>query len=617
MRSFLLALWLCLLPGMVQATALKEAPWLPEAAAYRLSLFMGNLSPVPWNKLRDSWEQPAPGAAPATPAFELISAPQRDAVDAALKAEDRQAFFQAVTRVIAEQMLESLNASEAALGTAEARQHMLNAQGFYRAFADGIQAGDKKAFSRLGLAWLEMSSALGTEGLLGAGKNAANPAQFKQAKATIAEYVLANYGTKSFSNRAKLTPIPESVVKSGQPVALPVTLPPGSNIANQKQLPLLVLQFESAGGDETELPLVAYGDMLFDSPEIFGSPARDLGMTCSTCHNRSDVNRELFIPGLSSHAGGLDVDGAFFAPMFNDRRDDHIDTPSLRGIRFTAPYGRDGREASLRRFTRNVIVTEFAGAEPTPYMLDALMAYMREFDFLPNSKIDRQGRLTEQASAAAMRGESLFNQPFDGMNGKSCASCHVPEQNFRNGQIYDIGSDEPPFPGGTPMAFDVPTLRSAKFSAPYFHDGSLPTLARVVDWFNTTKDLGLDENARADLTAYLEAVGDADEPYQVFEGKETEFRLAFDELTTFATTLNTLLPMKDKANIKVLVETVAPDLKADASTMKNLSAKSEVYQLANLLHAVGIAVANDKWADADANWQAFQALQNEVDERMY
>lgn len=387
MRSLIFVFWLCLIPGMAKATALKEAPWLPEAAAYRLSLFMGNLSPVPWSKLQSNWELSAPGAAPSTPAFKLLNDAQLDAIQSALKAQNRQALYEAITRVIAERLLMSLDAAEDALGTAEARQHMLRAQGLYRAFADGIQAGDKKAFRTLGLAWLEMSSSLGSSGVLGAGKSESDAARFKKAIATITDYVNANYAPKSFMQRTKLTSVPESVVISGRNVVLPTTLPPGSNIADQKQLPKLILQFEEAGGDEALLPLVAYGDMLFDSPQIFGGPARDLGITCSTCHNRSDVNREFFIPGLSGHAGGMDVDGSFFNPMFNDRKDDPLDTPSLRGIRFTAPYGRDGREASLRSFTRNVIVTEFAGAEPTPYMLDALMAYMREFDFLPNTKL--------------------------------------------------------------------------------------------------------------------------------------------------------------------------------------------------------------------------------------
>ena len=60
---------------------------------------------------------------------------------------------------------------------------------------------------------------------------------------------------------------------------------------------LLALNFEERGFEESDIPLVAYGDMLFDSPEIFGDPGRSLGITCSTCHNRSDINNSFFIPG--------------------------------------------------------------------------------------------------------------------------------------------------------------------------------------------------------------------------------------------------------------------------------------------------------------------------------
>ena len=167
--------------------------------------------------------------------------------------------------------------------------------------------------------------------------------------------------------------------------------------------------------DEADLPMIAYGDMLFDSAEIFGEPARSLGVACSSCHNRSEANRDFFIPGLSHRPGGVDVDSAFFNPMFNDRRDDPVDIPSLRGVRLTGPYGRDGRFGSLRSFTRNVIVNEFGGPEPTPFMLDALVAYMQEFDFLPNSKLTADGRLTAKASDAARRGEEgLLLPPRDG-----------------------------------------------------------------------------------------------------------------------------------------------------------------------------------------------------------
>jgi mono/diheme cytochrome c family protein len=329
------------------------------------------------------------------------------------------------------------------------------------------------------------------------------------------------------------------------------------------------------------------------------------------------VNRDFFIPGLSSLAGGMDVDSSFFNPMFNDRQDDHLDTPSMRGIRFTAPYGRDGREPSLRRFVRNVIVTEFAGAEPTPFQLDAMVAYLRAFDFLPNPQIDQAGRLTDMASEAAKRGEALFNTQFSGLGDRSCASCHTPDRFFRDGQTYDIGSAKPPFPGGTATAFETPTLRNINFTAPYMHDGALPTLASVVDWFNDTKTLGLDAEQRADLTAYLQAVGDGEEPYQRFEGRDSLFRLSWEELTTFASTLDTLIPMRDAENIAVLIDTVAPDLAADASVMTNQSAKPEIYRFAAILRKVGEASTAGDWAEASRQWNAFKTMQAEIDERMF
>ena len=148
------------------------------------------------------------------------------------------------------------------------------------------------------------------------------------------------------------------------------------------------------------------------TPEIFGEPARSLGLACSTCHNRGDVNQQLFIPGMSGKPGTIDVDSSFFNARFNDYRADPVDTPSLRGIRLTGPYGRDGRFGSLHDFARNVVVNEFGGQEPTPFMLDALVAYMFEFDFVPPKFINADGTLKEDAPEAAKRGERLFATEF-------------------------------------------------------------------------------------------------------------------------------------------------------------------------------------------------------------
>jgi cytochrome c peroxidase len=604
------------------ATPVKQAPWRPDAAAYRTTLFLADLAPTPWESIAAAWSEPHPGAAFQRPAVDLLNeraggAEATQAIQAAIEANDSQALFEAATRAIAGSLIDRLEAARSDLTAGGASTAVAEARELYRAFEDGIAAGDPDASRRIGMAWLALSSSAGTRGVLGAGARAADAARFEAAVAEIRSYVAANFNPVSFTPRRRLTPLPETVVATQGEVAVPPVLPPAAYMGDQSPLPRLVLNFEEQGIEESDLPLVAYGDMLFDSAQIFGDPARSLGIACSTCHNRSDVNRDLFIPGVSHQPGAIDVDGAFFNHVANDLRDDPIDIPSLRGLRFTGPYGRDGRFASLRVFPGQVIVGEFAGAAPAPFMLDALVAYMLEFDFLPNTKLDAGGRLTDAASPAARRGEDLFKRPFAQMDGRACASCHVPSSNFLDRQAHDIGSVELSYQGARSGALDTPTLLASRFTAPYFHDGSQPTLASVVGWFDGSYGLGLSEADQSDLTAYLEAVGDADEPYEPFDERNTPFKLAFEELTTFASTLELLIPKRDAEHAMLLVDTVSADLAADASAMSNLAAKSEVYALAKILASVGESIAAADWPVAEARWEEFKRAQADVAERMF
>lgn len=604
----------------VLATPAKEAPWLPEVAAYRLTLFLGNLEPMAWAKIKSAWSQPYHGSEYNSGALDWLQA--KSALDvapllAAISDEDRHSLFVHATRLIANRINEELDTAIGAQSPAQAKQAIVTARELYRSFSDHIAAADPTASKRLGLAWLELASSAGSSGVLGVGAVPANRETMETARTVVSDYLNDNYLVDNLAVRDRLTAVPETVALSMRKIELPHSLPPGSDIFDQDPLPLLVLNFEERGIDETDLPLVAYGDMLFDSAQIFGSPARDLGITCSTCHNRSDINQRFFIPGASHQPGAVDVDGAFFNPIFNDYRDDPIDIPSLRGLRFTGPYGRDGRFASLRDFTRNVIVGEFGGEEPTPFMLDALVAYLLEFDFLPNSLVLPDGKLGDGATESARRGEEIFYRSFAGLGDRSCASCHVPDGNFLDRQAHDIGSAAFSYKNARSGAFDTPTLLGTLYTAPYFHDGSLPTLASVVDWFDETKALGLTGDQRTDLTAYLETVGRADEPYEVFDAENTAFRLAFAELTTFASTLDTLLPRRDVKHILLLTDTVATDLSADASTMSNLSARPEIYLLAERLADVGAAVRAEDWTSAQASWNAFKTQAAAIEVRAF
>ena len=100
--------------------------------------------------------------------------------------------------------------------------------------------------------------------------------------------------------------------------------------------------------------------------------------------------------------------------MFNPKTDngvlDPVTIPSLRGARLLAPYGHDGRTGSLRDFVRNVIVSNefWRGPEPSSQILDAIVAYIEDIDFLPNPGVstnkDRRPDAKRKPIATARRG---------------------------------------------------------------------------------------------------------------------------------------------------------------------------------------------------------------------
>ena len=195
-----------------------------------------------------------------------------------------------------------------------------------------------------------------------------------------------------------------------QPETISV-LPAGTEL-NEEALdrPREIFHSEAAGGIKSYL--VNLGDVAFNAPSLLGGRARQAGLSCGTCHVNGANNSRLYIPGLSNRPGNFDTTGALFNPKADNGVRDPVRIPSLRGARGLAPYGNDGRFASLRDFVRNVIVNEFAGPEPSRAILDGLVAYIQDIDFLPNPILGPAGRLVGGASEAERRGEALFFSSF-------------------------------------------------------------------------------------------------------------------------------------------------------------------------------------------------------------
>lgn len=323
-------------------------------------------------------------------------------------------------------------------------------------------------------------------------------------------------------------------------------LPPGTELGDDApDRPREVFRSETRGGRQTYLGVL--GDIAFNSPLILGPVARQAGISCNTCHVNGASNPRLFIPGLATHPGTFDTTGALFNPKADNGVLDPLTTPSLRGAHLLAPYGHDGRTTSLAEFVRNVIVVEFAGPEPSREIMDALVAYIEDIDFVPNPRLSAAGKLQEPSTASEKRGELLFQKPFPHDPQMSCAGCHIPSAAFVDHRQHDVGT------GGE---FKTPTLRNANFNGPYFHDGRYRSYVQVVAYFDRVFYLGLSADERKDLVAYLEAVGDG---AQALVADDTETHL--NEITRFSGALDMALADHNEAVAALAVDTIDRELR--------------------------------------------------------
>ena len=399
-----------------------------------------------------------------------------------------------------------------------------------------------------------------------------------------------------------LIPAAEAFPVGGDQTVLPV----GTEL-NEEALyvPREVFKSEVAGGAKSYL--VKLGDMAFNDPGLFGGVAKRAGISCNSCHVNGASNPKLYIPGASTRPGNFDTTGAFFNLKADNHALDPVRIPSLRGARYLAPYGHDGRMASLRDFVRNVIVNEFSGPEPSPTLVDAIVAYIQDIDFLPNPRLAAGGHLSDGAGEAERRGEALFNRPFPHDPGLSCATCHTPSSAFLDHQVHDVGS------GGL---FRTPTLINADFNGPYFHDGRFDHYDQVVAHFDRVYALGLTEDEQRDLVAYLTAIGDGMRPYE-HDGVAARIR----EITDFASVLDIAIPNHDKEIISLTVDTVGGELRElteQIPDFKDVSvsggeaqrklARSAVKNVVLSLRRIDLAATAGQFDDAAAAYEDVRKL---------
>ncbi|OYY64287.1 cytochrome-c peroxidase [Sphingomonas sp. 28-62-11] len=190
------------------------------------------------------------------------------------------------------------------------------------------------------------------------------------------------------------------------------------------------------------------------------------------------------------------------APIINPEEMGRHPGSAIDGIRDDASY----RVRFARAFPRDPTINE-------RNVLRALAAYQRTL-VSGQAPFDRWIAGDPTAiSPAAQRGFAVFAGPGN------CASCHS-NALLSDGKFHDIGLPSADRGRGgvtgrrrLDFRFRTPTLREIGRSAPYMHDGSLPTLAAVVDHYSdtviargATRPVHLGAQEKRDLVAFLQTL---------------------------------------------------------------------------------------------------------------
>ncbi len=270
----------------------------------------------------------------------------------------------------------------------------------------------------------------------------------------------------------------------------------------------------------------ALGAALFFDPVLSGSRT----VACVTCH----------LPNLAWGDGLARGIGDRQQPM-------ELRSPTLLDVAWIPRLGWDGKFADVEAVTFRAIFSETNMDLPVQDALERLSAspaYVRRFHaaFGPGPITQQK---VERALATYERGIRSSPAPFDRWSdgdeaavgdaakrgfalfeGKAgCAGCHVGWA-FTNYSFQDIGSADGAdvgrgalFPSSVALryAFKVPTLRDVALRAPYMHDGSVDTLASVVEAYDRggiarpsrspqIRPLGLTPVEKADLVEFLKTL---------------------------------------------------------------------------------------------------------------
>ena len=264
---------------------------------------------------------------------------------------------------------------------------------------------------------------------------------------------------------------------------------------------------------------IALGRRLFEDRRL----SRDGSLSCAVCHDpsRAFTDGRVVAVGVGGLTGRRNVptvvNRAYGASFFWDGRAASLEQQVVQPLldpremattpdaviahvrrdggyrrQFLAAFGAEVRlkpEVRLRPDATSDATTPDETVITLEHVARALASYVRTIRS-GNSRYDRfQHGARSALSEQEQRGMRVF------LAKGNCWSCHAGPNltderfhntgvAFRNGQLLDTGRFVVPQKPADRGAFKTPTLREVARTAPYMHDGSLPTLEAVVDYYD-------------------------------------------------------------------------------------------------------------------------------------
>ncbi len=226
---------------------------------------------------------------------------------------------------------------------------------------------------------------------------------------------------------------------------------------------------------QTDPARVALGDLLFHDPRLSHAGNR----ACSTCHDTSTNGAGASVLDTGSDGKPLKRNtSTVFNAALSYRQNWSADAATLQDqarAGFAGFMATDWPEAVGRLNADAVMRTRFTvvfdGPATADNVVEAVAAYEQTL-LTPDSRFDRWLRGDDTAlSAQELAGYKLFKSV-------GCVSCH---QGVNiGGNLKERVGIFMPLPGKDSETLRVPSLRNIAVTAPYFDNGSAPTLEDAV-----------------------------------------------------------------------------------------------------------------------------------------